>query len=237
MDKLFNSYTIYARIIPSIISALPIFILWYFLSDSSEIQMLGNYVLSLQFLKSFSMALIFLYFYSHLIRVMSKYFENKYFIKANGFPTVYLMQFEDKNLSMEYKIRYRDLVKRQFNLVLYNETREIEDPINARKILSEASDLVKARFGYEYLVLKHNIWYGFFRNIIGGSVFSLIICLVNILLGIFYFENNLIIGSSLLLLMLYLILFLFKKHILIQNGEAYAKKLFAVFLSQDHDEV
>ena len=82
-----------------------------------------------------------------------------------------------------------------------------------------------------YLVLKHNIWFGSLRNLIGGTIISMLLCIVGIVLGWFFIENSKVMIFILaILLVLYLVMFLFRRPILVHNGEAYAQKLFAEFI-------
>ena len=90
--KFLDEYTIYARFFPSIISALPLLVLWYFLSGNTQIKDLLNFLVSIKLFGTISITVIFLYFYSQFIRVISKYFESRYFVRDKGFPTTYLMK-------------------------------------------------------------------------------------------------------------------------------------------------
>lgn len=238
MRKLLNTYTIYARYFPALVSALPFFVIWFYLSDNIELKGLASFILSIKLLKveGVTFSIVFLYFYSLVIREVSKYFQRKYFTgdKAKGFPTTYLMTYSDSTLSDSYKDKYRELILQRFNFELLNKEDEKTDIIEARKRLYEGTDLVKAKIQDGYLVLKHNIWFGFFRNLIGGTIFSMPLCLIGILLGWFVIEDSkVLIFISAILFLLYLVVFLFRRPILVQNGEAYARQLFSEFIGSD----
>ena len=235
MRKLFNSYTIFARYSPALLSALPFFVIWYYLSDNIEIKGLTSFILSIKLfgVGGLTFSIVFLHFYSLIIREISKYFQKQYFTgdKANGFPTTYLMTYADSNFSDSYKDKYRKLVSDQFDFELLNKEQEEANPIEARKRLDEAAGLIRAEIKEGYLVLQHNIWFGFCRNFIGGTIVSMILCIVGILVGSFFVENNEVMFFFLgVLFLLYLIVFLFRKLILVHNGEAYAKQLFSEFI-------
>ena len=188
------------------------------------------------FLGRVTVHVAFLYFYSWVIREISKHFERKYFTddRAKGFPTTYLMTYADSRLSNRYKDKYRKLISDRFHFELLNKKEEAADPIEARKCLDDATGLVKKEVQDGYLVLKHNIWYGFCRNFIGGTIISMPVCILGIVLGFFFVEDNIILLSVLgILFFLYLIAFLFRKPILVYNGEAYAKHLFDEFISSE----
>ncbi len=230
MKKGVDTYTVYARVFPSIISSLPLFIIWFFLSDNVELKELGSFLINLKFYGAISLSIVFLYFFSQVIRLTSKYFENKYFVKNKGFPTTYLLTYSDNTFSKSYKDKYRKLIWDQFKLKLSDEAEEKANMIEAQKRLGESTKQVILKVGDGSLVKKHNIWYGFFRNLIGSSIYSIIFCITNLIVGFILFKNNIIIISSMILLLLYLVIFIFRKAIIIQNGEAYAKQLIAEFI-------
>ena len=227
----FNIYTIYARFFPAILSALPLFVLWFFLSDNIQVRELGSYLLSLKFYGGITLSIVFLYFYAQVLRITSKVIEQKQFHSNAGFPTTYLMTYTDKAFSKSYKDRYRQLVKKEVNIDLLNETEEATDIIEARKRLNEATQLIKLKIKKGYLVLSQNIWYGFVRNLIGGSIYSVLFCTINIIVGAKY-NNSLLVVSSIILFPVYAVMLLFYKQILTQTAEAYANQLVAEFMHQ-----
>ena len=230
MKILFDEYTWKARFFPCIISAMPLFILWFFLSDNIQLKELGAYLLSLKFYGGVTLSVVFLYFYAQVLRITSKVIQSKYFHEKAGFPTIYLMTYSDKTFSKSYKDEYRSLVKKQFNIDLLDEIEEAADIMEARKRLNEATQLVKLKIKSGYLVLKQNIWYGFVRNLVGGAIYSMIFCIINIAIGFIKYNNPIFIVSSIVLLVIYAGVFLFRKQILVQNAEAYANQLIAEFM-------
>ena len=203
IKKLLNTYTIFARYLPAILSALPFFC-FFFLSDNVQLEELISFLLSLKFLGRaaflgrVTVHVAFLYFYSWGIREISKHFERKYFTddRVKGFPTTYLMTYADSRLSNRYKDKYRKLISDRFNFELLNKKEEAADPIEARKCLDEATGLVKKEVQDGYLVLKHNIWYGFCRNFIGGTIISMPVCILGIVLGCFFVEDEVILSKT-----------------------------------------
>lgn len=231
MRKVIDSYTVYARFLPCIISALPGFILWYFLADNVELQQLASYILSLKFVEGVSLSVVFLVFYGQVIRVTSKHFENKYFTSGAGFPTTYLMTYTDDKLSKAYKDKYREHVHSKFSFELLDDTEEKDNICEARKRLAEAAEMVKVKVGNGSLVLKHDCWYGFWRNLIGGTIYSIVISLTNILIGAVALRNAMLVILSAILLLMYGLVFVLRERILVQNAEAYAKRLIVEFLA------
>ena len=236
LKKVLNPYTIFARYLPALFSALPLFVIWYYLSDNFQLEGLASFILNIKLPNagSITLSLALLHFYSLAIREISKYFQRQYFTgkEAKGFPTTYLMTYSDSTFSDSYKDKYRELILNRFNFEPLNKEDEKADIAEARKRLNEATGLVNTEIQNVYLVLKHNIWFGSLRNLIGGTIISMPTCIVGILLGWFLIENNKVMISILAsLFFIYLALFLFRRSILIHNGEAYAQKFFAEFIN------
>jgi len=230
MKIIFDEYTWKARFFPCIISALPLFILWFFLSENVQLRELGSYLSSIKFYGGVTISVVALYFYAQILRITSKYFENKYFVKKLGFPTTYLMTYTDNTFSKSYKYKYRELVKKHFGIVLLNEDEEAADATEARMRLNEATKQVRLKVKDGQLVKKQNIWYGFVRNLVGGAIFSILFCVINIITGLIVHRNDILIISSFILLVVYGGVFLFRRPIMKQNAEAYANQLISEFI-------
>lgn len=233
MPKLLDTYTFIARFLPVILSALPIFIFWFYLSDNVQFKELVSFILSIKFLGSITFSIAVFYLYSLTIREISKHFQRKYFTgdEARGFPTTYLMTYTNSTFSDCYKDKYRNLILDRFDFELLNKEEEKADPIEGKKRLNEATELVKEVIGDGRLVLDHNIRFGFCRNFIGGTIISMLLCVAFIILGVFWVENYKSLSLTLgILFFIYLALFILRKPILVYNGEAYAKKLLAEFM-------
>ena len=82
-----------------------------------------------------------------------------------------------------------------------------------------------------YLVLQHNIEYGFVRNLIGGSTVALILSFFNIIFFYAYEKDSTALALSISLLILYSIPVLFSKMIVSYYGQNYAKRLIEEFMS------
>ena len=238
MRLISNNYTLRARLFPAILTALPFFVIWYYLSENTDLNGLGSFLLNIRLfgIPGITFSIVFLYFYSLAIREVSLVFQRKYFTdpQATGFPTTYLMLYTDDALSSDYKDKYRETVSRMFHFGLLSQEQEEHDLVEAKKRLNEAAGLVRRHVKDGYLVLNHNIQFGFFRNFLGGTVISIILCIVGIPVGVAFLGSNRVMTFVLLILFgLYLVVFLYRKRILIHNAEAYAKQLFFEFIGDN----
>lgn len=231
MNASFDLYTVRARFFPAMLSALPLIVLAFFLSGDVELSKLGKYLGTVKPYAGIGVSAIALYFYAQVVRFASKLLEESFFICASGFPTTYLMTYADTTYSSTYKDKYRTNVKRDFDIDLLDETSEANDPDDARKRLAEAAKQVILKVGKGQLVFKHNVWYGFIRNVIGGSFFSLAFCCLNILIGTTVMKSTRLVVVSLALLVPYGFVLIVRKRLLRQNAEAYAKQLIAEYIA------
>lgn len=237
MNK-FSLYTIYARFFPALISALPVFILGYFIFEFTELKEVQGLILflsNLKFLGKVTFGIIFLYFYSQLIRTTSRLIEDKYFYEEKGFPTTYLMMYNNKIFSTSYKDKYREKIKSLFQMELLDEAQEKINDQEAKKKLDEITKQVILYLGNGKLVQKYNIWYGFFRNLIGGMPYGILFCIVNIIAGTIWLDSPVLWISSLLPLFLFIFILIFHKRVLFQHSEAYAKQLISEFMVSAQD--
>lgn len=232
----FDYYTVYARMFPAIISALPLFVLWYFMVPLGELSGLMSYILSLRFLKSITLGVVFLYFFAQLIRTASKLLEKQYFLHGKGFPTTYLMLYGDNTFSRDYKDAYRKRVGDLSEMALPTEEDEVTDLAETQKRLTEVTKFVILRVGRGQLVFKHNVWYGFFRNLVGGAFFALAFCMLNVVIGAIILENSTLWVSSLVLMVCFAFILLWRRPILVQHAEAYAKQLIAEFIAMGNPD-
>lgn len=173
--KIFSQYNIIARVFPTMIGLIPFFIFQYvFLNnvlsiDSVVASIVGNIGLSTILLYTFN---------QYFVRVPSKIFEDWLFGKQLYFPTTTFLLYSDNEYSEEFKDKVRDAVKFDFSIQLPNKVEEQNDVIGARKKVKEAVRLIIGKVKDGYLVLQHNIEYGFVRNLWGASLVGIAFSLI-----------------------------------------------------------
>jgi len=230
--KHITAYELNARYIPAIITSMPFLLGGYFLLRNEETKDIMAFLLSLKFLGYLSLSFIGLYFYAQLIRTISKFYERKYFHDASGFPTTYFMLYANREYSEAFKGAFRDRVKKEFGFVLLSKNEEDTDPSEGQRRLNDVTKQIILKVGDGRLVGKHNQWYGFFRNLIGGTTFALIGSMVNILVGIYILHHKGLVILSCLMVVVYGMLLLFRRSLIVQHAEAYARQLYAEFMME-----
>jgi len=228
----FSAYEIYARYFPAVLTALPALILGFYLSKGAETKELMDYILSLKFFGTLSLSLVFLYFYAQLIRTTSKALERKYFAMARGFPTTYFMLYSDPTYSDAFKDEFRKRVAATLSIPLCDKDEEARTPEEARRRLNDSTKQIILRVGDGVLVGKHNQWYGFFRNLLGGCPYGAAMAAIGVIVGRYCITSPVLAIGSLALCLLYSGLFVARKPIITQHAEAYARQLIGEFMNK-----
>ncbi len=229
MKKLFDSYTIIARIFPSVLSSLPILVLWYFVRNIETLEIFVKYLNSIKYLGDIGIVFVLVYFYSLIGREVSKYYQNLYF-DDNNFPTTYFLLYTDSKFSKNKKDQIREKIKNILNINLPKLKKEKIDLVSTKQLINESIQQIIVLVGDNYLVKKHNIWYGFYRNLIGGITVGIFLSLINIAISFIFINDQFFLIISIFILILYIVVWLFKKPLIVNSAEDYANKLLAEFL-------
>jgi hypothetical protein len=221
----FDEYNLKARVYPTLVALIPIFLFLYlFLHDLNKI----NAILS--FVSSSVLTIIILFLLSDIVRNLGKYMELKIFNNELHFPTTEFLLHANARLSKDKRIIIHNKVKEDYGCILCSAEEEKRDENIARQKIKEAVGLVRQKVANGRLLLGFNIRYGFWRNLIGSSLFSAACSIAGFL---FYLVGNsytacLIFG---ILSLFYLAIFVFRKGLLNFFGYQYADQLFLEYLS------
>lgn len=226
--KLIDEYNIKARFFPVIIAAFPL-LLFLKIHFKTELQVITE-LLEVKFVGEVTISIAILWFLSMLNRELSKYIEKCYFGEPRIFPTTYLMLYSNQYLSDDMKDIYREKVKESFNRTVPSRESEQESPQEAIKQLGEIAQLVLESCRSNQLLFKHNIWYGFWRNLTSAIMIVLPFLLACI---VFSFYKNQIPFVQLAFLLSMIIIIIFHKKIWKTKAEQFANKLFSIFIHQN----
>ncbi len=230
----FDQYELKARVLPAILSTvLPLFLFNYFLVHQG-LQQLFAALAEWQVVSGVTSTFIFLYFIIELNRSVSKFIFEKYLFEDDQkLPTTQLLMFSDSNYSEDFKRRIRTKIMTEFQIRVLNEDEEKENPELARKLIVEAVSRIRNSMREDTFIKQSNIRYGYFRNLIGGSVIGSIIAIANVA---YLHYNNLAewaIYVNYALICLYLFLLACSRWLLKAHGYNYAKSLLENY---DHKE-
>lgn len=222
---MFNQYNLQARIAPAIICAIPILLFQYFFL-SQEISNFLVFLGNLKFAGDFTISIVILYFISQVNRYFSKTFFEKEEIYM---PTTDFLLISNSEYSNEYKVKIYKKLEKDFGLKLPIEKEQKENEINSRKRISEIMSLARKKVGSGKLLLQHNIEYGFWRNLIGGTIFAALFSGITTYFS--YTESNkALFFISIILLIFYLFIFIFNKIIIGRFGKMYARVLIQEYM-------
>lgn len=173
MDKLFDRYSLQARLFPALIVLLPsgaAVLAWSPKADDIAKPLLGLVV--------GAGALILL---AHIAREAGKSVERKLIERWGGWPTTRILRYEDKTIDLLTKerihARFGELIP---NLTMPTASSESADLVAADAVYESCATFVRGKTRDTKvfpLVFTENINYGFRRNLLGLKTLALIVAL------------------------------------------------------------
>lgn len=226
-----NSYYLKARLFPTVLTSIPAIIIYNKFVAVQYHERLENIYTALPTITDviFSGAIIFLLV--QINRFLSKeLFQKLYFKDEINMPTTNLLLKSNNELETRIKQKIEDKIKNKFDITLLSAIEESADEPRARKLIATTVSQIRNILRDNSLLLQHNIEYGFFRNLIGGSflsfVISLIIVISSHLTGDITTRN-----FGWIFCFIYFLPILFSKVIIKRYGKYYAKILYEQFLT------
>ena len=171
IEKFIDEYELKARLAPGLIVALPGFVDLIYL-----IPALGSWP---AFTAGGIIVLVLLYGLGHILRSAGQQLEPALWKQWGGPPSTRLMRSNDTFFGAELKNSIRAAVKREFEITLPTPLEEKKDPSGSDKAIADAFERVRGvlrRSDPVGVWQKNNIEYGFCRNLLGGSLYSLAKC-------------------------------------------------------------
>lgn len=227
----FDKYDLYARILPALLTVIPL-ILFHHFYINSELSGFLTKVAAIRWVSELSMPVVFIISFAFANRTMSKMvIENRNFKGEMRLPTTNILLFITGYYSDHYLNKIHNKIYHDFGIKLLSKVEESRDEEEARKRVMEAVSLIIEKVKNGRLVLQRNIEYGFFRNLIGGSIFAVVFSLLSASFFYFFYPNNLALVLSIIGFLGYGLILLFHKSILNWLGDLYAKKLIQEYMA------
>ena len=227
--KMLDEYEIKARYVPAVITALPIIIFTSFVKKETWLDLFANskWVLPVE---NISLSVISFFFLMWMQRAIGKHVFERYVFKSGvDFPTTTMLLFQDKFLSGDAKKKIRKKIKADFDITLLNEQQERADSDEAKKTIRDAVARVCPLVGKGIHTFQYNCFYGMIRNLIAGSIWALLVSIINAV--IFGKENLIGMGVCIVMALFFLAVLCLHKPILRHHAKEYAKCLFAEYQS------
>ena len=226
-----NSYYLKARLFPTVLTSIPAIILYNKFVAVLYHDRLENIYAALPTITDviFSGAIIFLLV--QINRFLSKeIFQRVYFKDEINMPTTNLLLKSNNELEKSIKQKIEDKIKTKFDITLLSSIEESAEEPRARKLIATTVSQIRNVLRDNTLLLQHNIEYGFFRNLIGGSFLAFLISLI--ILFSSHFSGDIPTRNlGVILTIIYFIPIILSKVIIDRYGKYYAKILYEQFLT------
>jgi hypothetical protein len=233
MPKSWDEYEIKARYIPCLISVIPLVHFSILLLGNAFWKDIVNNFSWLLVVTNVSASLIMMIFFIQIQTGVAKHWIEESIFGQGGkyFPTTEMLLLTGGLLSQEGKTALRKKISTQFNFIFPETEEETKDPENARLRAREAVSAVRRRVGKGIMTQHYNIRYGFFRNLIGGTIWSVLGSLGCIVIYI-NIQNWKATGLFSIVALFFILAVIFKKQILTKFAFAYADTLFSEYMSK-----
>lgn len=224
------NYYLRARLFPTILTAIPLLVFVNVIISSFYYDKLTLIFSILPILTNLGLSTALIFLMVQLNRFIAKeIFEKFYFQDELKMPTTNHLLWSDNFFDQTIKEKIHTKILSKFEIQIQNVNEEKSDELKSRKQIVTAVSQIRNTLRENKLLIQHNIEYGFFRNLIGGSVLAIIISISILTFGFLTAENNLkFIGMT--FIFIYLIPILLSKLIIKRFGNYYSKILYEQFL-------
>lgn len=220
-----------ARLFPALLTSIPILIFANNILAVKYADALTNIYSILPAIAHLGLSAAIIFLLVQINRFVAKeVFQRLYFKDELYMPsTNYLLQ-NNTFYPLQIKNNIRNKIKNKFQINLVDAELEIKDENNARKIIAMAVSQIRNSLRGNSMLLQHNIEYGFWRNLIGGSLVAFIISVVIFIYGnIQHLPDQQTVG--LICSIIYFLPVVFSAVIIRHYGKYYAKILYEQFIS------
>ena len=228
-----NTYYFKARLFPTVLTSIPAIILYNRFVSSLYHEKLENIFSVLPTITDIILSSAIVFLLVQVNRFLSKeIFQRLYFKDEINMPTTNLLLKSNTELEASIKQKIEDKIKNKFGIILLSGTDESANVLRARKLIATAVSQIRNVLRDNSLLLQHNIEYGFFRNLIGGSFLAFVISVI-ILIHSYCSCDLTTRNLGWVLAIAYFLPISFSKLIIDRYGKYYAKILYEQFLTID----
>lgn len=226
-----NNYYLKARLFPTVLTSIPAIILYNKFVANLYHDKLENIYSGLPTITDVILSGAIIFLLVQVNRFLSKeIFQRLYFKDEINMPTTNFLLKSNSELEASIKQKIEGKIKSKFDITLLTLTEESEDEQRARKLIATTVSQIRNLIRDNSLLLQHNIEYGFFRNLIGGSFVAFVISLI-IVVSSQYTTDITTRNLGVILTCIYFLPILLSKLIMDRYGKYYAKILYEQFLT------
>jgi hypothetical protein len=226
-----NIYFYRARLFPAVLTSIPLLIFVNKVLAIEYSDALRNVFDILPVITHLGLSAALIFFCVQVNRLLAKeIFQRIYFKEELNMPTTNHLLWKSTYYDQLVKKKIHDKVNEKFGIQLLSTNEEQQDELRARNLIVSCVGQVRIALKANPMLLQHNIEYGFWRNLIGGSVLAILFSIT-----IFIYGNAKSLTDlrtvGILLAIVYILPLLFSKMIINRYGKYYSKILYEQFLS------
>lgn len=231
--NIMNDYYLKARLYPTILTMIPLVVLYiYYLSPSVDAVLSPVWDL-LPIFTGVAINVCLMFLLVLLNRFISKAVFQKLFYQDDlKMPTTDYLMPDHPLLDNSSRKRYYQYIKIDFNVDMAKELKKLETETQKRVMIARIVGQIRTKLRGNKMLLQHNIEYGFFRNFVGGSLISLLTSIVLLIVSICSNNYSIMITSA-IMIVVYLLPIIFSKQLITIHGKNYASVLFEQYGSLD----
>ena len=227
-----NKYYLKARLFPTVLTVIPLLILVNMLVSTFLHDTLKAIQEILPLITSLGLSAALLFLMVQVNRTVSKEIFQRFFFQDEiEMPTTNSLLWSDSGFDDSTKEQIRVKIKEKFGINLMSKEEEKTAEPKSRKQIVTAVSQIRNFLRDNFLLLQHNIEYGFFRNILGGSLIA-VICSVGIIIYGTVVDEPSTKMTGIILGVIYSVPLFFSKQIINYYGKYYSKILYEQFLSK-----
>ncbi|MCW3091407.1 MAG: hypothetical protein JWP81_2476 [Ferruginibacter sp.] len=226
-----NIYFYRARLFPAVITSIPMLIFFNKIPAVEYNDALKNIYDILPIVAHLGLSTAVIFLCIQINRLIAKeVFQRMYFKEELFMPTTTHIMVKSVFYAETIKNKIRSKIEAAFSVTLLTAREEQQNETNARKLIATAVSQIRIALKGNTMLLQHNIEYGFWRNLIGGSLVAVIFSAAIFFYGYHYGQQDLK-AISIICLIIYAIPIFLSKLIINYYGKYYSKILYEQFLS------
>lgn len=224
-------YYIKARLFPTLLTVIPLLILLNVIVAPLYHDSLSQIFAVLPLITNLGLSGALIFLMVQVNRLVSKeVFQRFYFQDEIKMPTTNHLLWSNAIIEKQTKIMIREKIRVHYDITLMDEEEESLNEMTCRKQIMVAVSQIRNSLRGNTLLLQHNIEYGFFRNLVGGSLVAIIFSIVILVYALIHNDTTLTI-TGIILGVLYVVPILLSKMFIHRYGNYYSKILYEQFLS------
>lgn len=231
MDKILNKYYIKARLLPAILTSVPLISFYYYILKPLIGNNLNEIIPLIPHFGDISITIASMLFLIQVNRFLSKEFLQRYYFNDElKMPTTEFLLHNNLEYSDDFKTTMREKIFDKYKIRLSDVTEERADEQIARKKINEAVGLIRVTLQGNEMLLNHNIEYGSLRNLLGGCFHAILFSISLIVFKYYEPTKPPNLSYPIVLFAIYSLLLIPSKWLMKRYGDNYAKILFQEFL-------